>query len=110
MEIINSITLSGKIEAPVQLMEAEGYHGAVFTISTELECSREIIRVITFTEACIKVCGEMVAEQNIGKRVAVSGRLGRDKKQELYILAFLFYPLDRIEINKSAEDFDERRI
>ena len=26
MEIINIITLSGKIEAPVQLMEAEGYH------------------------------------------------------------------------------------
>ncbi len=90
MEIVNSITLSGKIEAPVQLMETEGYHGAVFTIATELECSREIIRVITFTEACIKVCGEMVTEQNIGKRVAVSGRLGRDKKQD----AELYRPVD----------------
>ena len=110
MEIVNSITLSGKLEAPVQLMEAEGYHGAVFTISTELECSREIIRVITFTEACIKACGEMVTEQNIGKRVAVCGRLGRDKKQELYILAFFFYPIDRMEKNKNAEGFDERRI
>lgn len=77
MEIVNSITLSGKLESPVQLMETEGYHGAVITISTELECSREIIRVITFTEACIKACGEMDTEQNLGKRVAVSGRLGR---------------------------------
>lgn len=101
---VNTVTLSGNLVEPVKAMSSANVEFSFFKIVTTLSGTKSYITILLFDKKLIERISPYLKEENKGKRMVCSGKLGLGKHGNLQILATDIVLLD---IFKKQVNFDD---